>query len=356
MTLINRTLSIIADELHAALKHETDEIINIGGLLIEAKAHLKHGKWLPWLRNEFSMSERSAQRYMKVHEFAKSATVADFNLSPTVLYLLSADDYWKGVGCEREVREEATAAVLKEAAKKRVGFDEAKNIIVATWKAEDREEAQRDAMESDMEDAKRDASTNGNEWDDIKDAWIKQWIANKWDEAEFEAEWKKRWVEDCGPTQEAEEAAQPDAEAGPVKTAPEETSEPAPQLQDVPTGARDDEGTFTAPNQTSEPANPRSGVKSEYENDLEFTALCGRLLQEIGKQGPDHFEAADIPAEELAKLGKFLMAVAKRKKLGIKPAAVYVPRGNGTVSPEQSGDEMKAKMAALAARDDDQAA
>jgi hypothetical protein len=351
MTLINRTLSVIADELHAALRLETDEIIHIGGLLTEAKGHVKHGEWLSWLKNEFSMSERSAQRYMKAHEFAKSATVADFNLSPTVLYLLSADDYWKGVGCEREVREEATAAVLKEAAKKRVGFDEAKKIIVETWMAEAREEAQQDAMESDMEDAKRDALTNEKEWGDIEDQWIKQWLANNWDEPEFEAEWKKRWADDCGPSQQAEKAAELDAKAEPINTAPEETSEPAPQPQDVPTGACDDEATYTSPDQTSEPANPRSGVKSKNESDLEFTALCGQLLQEIGKQRPDRFETVDIPAEELDRLGKFLMAVAKRKKLGPKPAADYVPRGNGTVSPEQSGDERKAHYAAKDATD-----
>jgi hypothetical protein len=162
---------------------------------------------------------------------------------------------------------------------------------------------------------------------------------------------EKRWADDCGPTQQAEKAAELDAKAEPINTAPEETSEPAPQPQDAPTGARNDEATYMAPDHASEPANPRSGVKSKNESDLEFTALCGQLLQEIGKQGPNRFEAADIPAEELARLGKFLMAVAKRKKLGPKPAADYVPRGNGTVSPEQSGVERKAHYAAKDATD-----
>jgi hypothetical protein len=37
----------------------------IGELLIEAKAALEHGQWLPWLNEHFGWDERTAQRYMK---------------------------------------------------------------------------------------------------------------------------------------------------------------------------------------------------------------------------------------------------------------------------------------------------
>jgi Protein of unknown function (DUF3102) len=36
-----------------------------GDLLIEAKAQLKHGQWLPWLRENCLISERTAQLYMR---------------------------------------------------------------------------------------------------------------------------------------------------------------------------------------------------------------------------------------------------------------------------------------------------
>ena len=352
MTLINRTLSVIADELHAALKRETDEIIDIGGLLTEAKAHMKHGEWLPWLRNEFSMSERSAQRYMKAHEFAKSATVSDFNLSPTALYLLSADDYWKGLGVEREVHEEVTAAVLKEAVKKRVGVAEAKKIIGETWKADEREEAQRCAMESDMEDAEHDAIANGTEWGDIKDEWIKQWIAENWDEAEFEAEWKNRWADDCGPTQHAEKAARPDAEASSVNTAPEENSKPGQGPQDAPTEASDDEGTCTANEQTPAPAaKPRSAVKSKAEA-LSITELVQQLVRRTTKCKAMDFAGIEVPADDLATLGNLLLKIASLKKADAsKPRSTTRSKGNGTVSPEQSGVERKAHYAAKDATD-----
>ena len=101
MTLTNRTLAVIADELHAALKRETADILTIGTLLVEAKAQVGHGKWLSWLKQEFSMSERSAQKYMKAAEFAaKNELSADLDLSPSALYLLSEDSHWED-RCDR---------------------------------------------------------------------------------------------------------------------------------------------------------------------------------------------------------------------------------------------------------------
>ncbi len=40
--------------------------IEAGTALIEAKALLKHGQWLPWLKEHCHLSERTAQLYMKI--------------------------------------------------------------------------------------------------------------------------------------------------------------------------------------------------------------------------------------------------------------------------------------------------
>jgi hypothetical protein len=40
--------------------------LEAGRLLVEAKALLKHGTWLPWLREHCAMSARSATRYMRI--------------------------------------------------------------------------------------------------------------------------------------------------------------------------------------------------------------------------------------------------------------------------------------------------
>jgi hypothetical protein len=51
-----------------------------GELLLEAKAKVKHGEWLPWLRNNCQIPERTAQAYRRIaakwDRIEKSATVA----------------------------------------------------------------------------------------------------------------------------------------------------------------------------------------------------------------------------------------------------------------------------------------
>src|SRR5215472_15300963 len=49
---------------HLAIGHAgkaIEQAIACGQLLLEAKAKVPHGKWLPWLRNNISFGERSAQ-------------------------------------------------------------------------------------------------------------------------------------------------------------------------------------------------------------------------------------------------------------------------------------------------------
>jgi Protein of unknown function (DUF3102) len=52
--------------------------INAGNLLLEAKAQIKHGEWLPWLREHCQIPERTAQHYMRLasHE-SEFRNVAD---------------------------------------------------------------------------------------------------------------------------------------------------------------------------------------------------------------------------------------------------------------------------------------
>jgi hypothetical protein len=52
----------IADALKDSLRHA----LVAGELLIEAKAQVPHGQWLPWLKDHCHISERTAQLYMRV--------------------------------------------------------------------------------------------------------------------------------------------------------------------------------------------------------------------------------------------------------------------------------------------------
>jgi Protein of unknown function (DUF3102) len=119
MTLPNRTIAIITSELHVALRRKTADILIVGCLLAEAKEKIPHCEWLPWLKAEFSMSERRAQKYVKAVDYeVKNELGADLNLSPSALFLLSRYD-----------RREFTGAVIKAAKEKRLGCDQVREIV-----------------------------------------------------------------------------------------------------------------------------------------------------------------------------------------------------------------------------------
>jgi hypothetical protein len=85
----------------AALKSSIDHSIAAGELLIEAKAKVPHGQWLPWLRDNCAISERTAQLYMRL---AKNRTaiegqirngVADLSLNEAAALLMLTSDMRK---------------------------------------------------------------------------------------------------------------------------------------------------------------------------------------------------------------------------------------------------------------------
>jgi len=68
-----RPLPVLAGEIRAEVEAaEADfrsavrHAVRAGELLAEAKAQVKHGEWLPWLRENFPGDPRTAQRYMQV--------------------------------------------------------------------------------------------------------------------------------------------------------------------------------------------------------------------------------------------------------------------------------------------------
>jgi hypothetical protein len=122
----------ITGELHAIFKRETTDVIEVGRLLMLAKKEVGHGEFLPWLEKEFSLSEKTAQRYMVAHKFRievaapllKSAKLSDLKLRPSALYEL-VEMQSRGT-----VTQEDIEAVLKEAAENWVGTKRLTEIIV----------------------------------------------------------------------------------------------------------------------------------------------------------------------------------------------------------------------------------
>ena len=54
------------DAVRRAAETATEHAIRCGLLLIEARAGLAHGQWLPWVKTHCALSERTAQTYMRL--------------------------------------------------------------------------------------------------------------------------------------------------------------------------------------------------------------------------------------------------------------------------------------------------
>jgi hypothetical protein len=76
-----------------ALKRSVEHAIAAGDLLIEAKAQVPHGQWLPWLKEHCQIPERTARLYMRL---AKNKTeignVADLTVRGAAALLASPPD------------------------------------------------------------------------------------------------------------------------------------------------------------------------------------------------------------------------------------------------------------------------
>src|SRR5687767_6103104 len=64
-----------------AARLSAERAIEAGQLLIEAKGAVRHGNWLPWLKEHVGISDRTARGYMQLARSGlKSATVAEMGL------------------------------------------------------------------------------------------------------------------------------------------------------------------------------------------------------------------------------------------------------------------------------------
>jgi Protein of unknown function (DUF3102) len=80
-----------------ALKDSLSHAIAAGALLIEAKEQVPHGQWLPWLREHCTISERTAQLYMRAAKHrddleANTQGIADLTLSEAAAVLALSSD------------------------------------------------------------------------------------------------------------------------------------------------------------------------------------------------------------------------------------------------------------------------
>ena len=88
-----RDIEAITSEILDAKRAGGEAILTIGKGLMEAKALLSHGEWLPWLEERVEFSEKAAQRFMLLaRKYSNPTTLSDLGASKALILLAIPDE------------------------------------------------------------------------------------------------------------------------------------------------------------------------------------------------------------------------------------------------------------------------
>ena len=142
-----RTIEVITGEILDAKRAGGEAILTIGRCLIEAKDMLRHGEWLPWLNEQVELSERTAQKFMKLaREWSNPNTLADLGASKALM-LLALPEGERDAFLEDHKVIDMSARQLEQAIKER---DEARAAAERAAADQRTAEQARDKMAEDM--------------------------------------------------------------------------------------------------------------------------------------------------------------------------------------------------------------
>jgi hypothetical protein len=91
--ITDATDQFLAEKADAIRTLARRSVFEIGKHLVEARDKCPHGKWLPWLQDEFGWSHTTADKYMAIYTAMKDGQIApklQFGLSISSLALLAA--------------------------------------------------------------------------------------------------------------------------------------------------------------------------------------------------------------------------------------------------------------------------
>jgi hypothetical protein len=119
-------ISVEHEAATGAVKRGLQHAISAGDLLLEAKAQLKHGQWLPWLES-CGLSERTAQRYIRLARNreaieAKSDNVSDLSVSAALALVSAPRDFKDDVA-------EASISLADDSADAAAAWVELQNVL-----------------------------------------------------------------------------------------------------------------------------------------------------------------------------------------------------------------------------------
>lgn len=142
-----RDIEAVTCEILQLKQDLAHNIIDIGKRLIEAKAMLPHGEWLPWLSERVCFSEKTAQNYMRVaREFPNPQALADLGATKA-LTLLALPPEERETFMEENNVVDMTSRELEKAIRER---DEARQAAETAQADARSAEESRAKMEADM--------------------------------------------------------------------------------------------------------------------------------------------------------------------------------------------------------------
>lgn len=138
-----RPIEVITAEIWLYKQQAGAAILEIGRRLIEAKAQLSHGEWLPWLEEKVEFSDATANRFMRLaREYENPSLVTDLGASKAlVLLALPASEREEFVAEKHEVN--GTEKSVAEMSRR-----ELEKVI----KERDAAQQRAEAMEKELED------------------------------------------------------------------------------------------------------------------------------------------------------------------------------------------------------------
>lgn len=150
-----RGIESITAEIIQLKQDAGNAILGIGQRLIEAKAMLPHGEWLPWLTEQVEFSERTARNFMRLaREWTNRQALADLGAAKALTLLALPPEEREQFMAENHVVNgeektviDMTSRELEKAVKER---DEALRAAEEAKAAAEAAEHSRAKMESDM--------------------------------------------------------------------------------------------------------------------------------------------------------------------------------------------------------------
>jgi len=138
-----RDIEVITGEILDAKRAGGEAILTIGQRLIEAKALLSHGEWLPWLNEKCEFSERTARNFMRLaKDWTNRQALADLGASKALALLALPESEREEflsekhqVNGEEKTVIDMTSRELEKAIRERDAAQEARQAMEKSLKA-----------------------------------------------------------------------------------------------------------------------------------------------------------------------------------------------------------------------------